>query len=57
MTEVLIRPTLTIWDEKDTARAMRVLQKTESACLISNSITAKVVMTPSIEVLPIAEQA
>jgi organic hydroperoxide reductase OsmC/OhrA len=56
MTEVLVRPILAIWDEKDMDRAMRVLQKTESACLISNSIKAKVVMTPSIEVISLAEQ-
>jgi organic hydroperoxide reductase OsmC/OhrA len=49
MTEVLIQPVVTIGDEADHDRAMRVLVKTESACLISNSIKAKVIMQPVIE--------
>ena len=48
MTEVLINPILTIFDEKDRDRAMRVLLKTESSCLITNSTKSSVVMRPSI---------
>ncbi|MBS1683097.1 MAG: OsmC family protein [Bacteroidetes bacterium] len=50
MTEVLLKPTVTITDEKEKDKALRVLQKSESNCLISNSVKAKVVMQPSIEV-------
>ena len=50
MTEVLLEPTLMITDEKDRERAVRVLQKSEAACLISNSIKAKVIMVPTIVV-------
>jgi peroxiredoxin-like protein len=50
MTEVLLEPTVMIADEQDRERAMRVLQKSEAACLISNSIKAKVVMTPHITI-------
>ena len=50
MTEVIIEPVLTILSESDRERAIRILQKTESACLITNSITAKVIMEPLVEV-------
>lgn len=51
MTEVLIDPVLTITDEKDREKALRVLTKTESACLITNSITSRVTMSPVINVI------
>jgi peroxiredoxin-like protein len=44
MTEIILEPTVTIADEKDRERAERVLQKSEAACLISNSIKSKVTM-------------
>lgn len=49
MSEVLLEPTLVIFDEKDREKAERVLQKSEAACLISNSIKAKVTMVPTIQ--------
>lgn len=48
MSEIILEPTVTIHDEKDRERAERVLQKSEAACLISNSIKSKVTMTPTI---------
>ena len=51
MSEIILTPTLTILHEKDRARAEKVLQKSESACLISNSIKSKVIMKPVIEVV------
>ena len=50
MTEVLLEPVLVIRNEADTQRAERVLQKSESACLISNSIKSKIVFMPSIKI-------
>lgn len=50
MTEVLIEPILTILDEQDREKAMRILSKTEAACLITNSIRSKVTMKPVIEI-------
>lgn len=50
MTEVLLEPVVTLKDEKDRDRAIRVLEKSESNCLISNSIKAKVVMKPEVHV-------
>lgn len=55
MTEVLLEPELVITREEDYARAERILQKAEAACLITNSITAKVAMKPVIEVLKAVE--
>jgi peroxiredoxin-like protein len=48
MSEIILEPTVTIADEKDRARAERVLQKSEAACLISNSVKSKVTMIPTI---------
>ncbi|AFK01738.1 OsmC family protein [Emticicia oligotrophica DSM 17448] len=49
MTEVILEPTLVIKNEADKERAERILQKTEAACLISNSIKSKVSMIPTIQ--------
>lgn len=48
MSEVLLEPTLIINEEKDRERAERVLQKSEAACLISNSVKSKITMIPKI---------
>lgn len=49
MTEVIIEPVLTILKEEDREKAMRILSKTEAACLITNSIKSKVTMKPVVE--------
>lgn len=51
MTEIILEPKVTIYDEKERSRAERVLEKSEKACLISNSIKSKVIMKSTIEVL------
>jgi len=48
MTEIILEPTVVIVHEKDRERAERVIQKSEAACLISNSIKSKVTMNPTI---------
>ena len=50
MTEVLIEPVLLIGFERDRERALRILEKTEAACLITNSIKSSVTMRPVIKV-------
>ncbi|MBS1979056.1 MAG: OsmC family protein [Bacteroidetes bacterium] len=50
MTEILLRPRVVIRDEKDREKAIRILQKSEANCLISNSVKSKVIMEPVIEV-------
>ena len=50
MSEVILEPSVTITEEKDRDRAERILQKSEAACLISNSIKSKITMTTTIKV-------
>jgi organic hydroperoxide reductase OsmC/OhrA len=50
MTEVILEPTVTIKEEKDRERTERILQKSEAACLISNSIKSKITMEITIKV-------
>lgn len=46
MSEIILEPSLALTDEKDKEKAERILQKSETACLISNSIKSKVFMLP-----------
>ncbi|MEQ8582828.1 MAG: OsmC family protein [Marinoscillum sp.] len=55
MTEITLEPRVTIYHEKDRDHTERVLQKSERACLISNSIKTQVTMISNIEVLETAE--
>jgi organic hydroperoxide reductase OsmC/OhrA len=50
VSEIILEPVVIIANESDREKAERVLQKSESACLISNSIRSKVTMIPSIQV-------
>lgn len=49
MTEVILEPVVTITQKEDKDRALRILQKSEAACLISNSIKSKVTMIPLVK--------
>jgi peroxiredoxin-like protein len=51
MSEVILEPIVIITDEKDRERAERVLQKSEAACLISNSVKSKITMISTIKTL------
>jgi peroxiredoxin-like protein len=48
MTEIILNPVLLITKEADRGKAERVLEKSEKACLISNSIKSNVVLNPTI---------
>ncbi len=50
MSEVLLFPEVFIGDENQKDKALRILEKSEKACLISNSITSKITMEPKITV-------
>lgn len=50
MTAVVLRVTVTIVSENDEARAKRVLEKSEKACLISNSIRSAVELVTDIRI-------
>jgi peroxiredoxin-like protein len=53
MTEVIVKPILTLLRDEDYQKAEKVLLKAETACLISNSIKSKVIMKPVIEVVKV----
>lgn len=48
MTEVILKPVLSIPNEADRERAGRIMEKAEKACLISNSVTSEVNMKPQV---------
>lgn len=50
MSEVILEPTVIIQDELQREKALRILQKSESACLISNSVRSKITMKPVVEI-------
>lgn len=50
MTEVILKPTVIIRHEKDIDRAKRIVEKSEVACLISNSIQSKITLDIEIKV-------
>ena len=49
MTEIILEPVLVITKEADKDKAERILQKSEAACLISNSIKSKVSLVTTIK--------
>ncbi len=46
--EITIKPTITVTEEKEIERAYRIIDKAEQHCLISNSIKSKVILEPEI---------
>ena len=50
--EIKLRPMLKISQEKDSERGTRLLEKAERTCLIARSITASIVLEPTIKVVP-----
>jgi len=49
MTEVKLEPVVKVPNPGDIVRAMKLIKKAEENCLISRSITARVVMHPKVE--------
>ena len=50
MTKNLLKPVIVISNDDDISKTERIILKSESACLISNSITSKVLLEPEITV-------
>jgi len=48
ITEIILNPVLLITKEADRGKAERVLEKSEKACLISNSIKSNVILNSTI---------
>ncbi len=55
MSEVVLSPVLTIAPDADKEKALRILEKSEAACLISNSVKAKIVFKPQIKITELVE--
>lgn len=53
MSEILLKPTVVIHNENYRDKAMRILKKSEDACLIAHSIKSKIIMEINIEVKPL----
>ncbi|MGZ5286063.1 MAG: OsmC family protein [Flavisolibacter sp.] len=51
ITEVVLSPVLTIAPGADKEKALRILEKSEAACLISNSVKAKIIFKPGITIV------
>lgn len=53
-TRVTVHPVLTIRNESDRERALRLLEKTEKACLVSRSLQSQVILDPRVVVVAAA---
>jgi organic hydroperoxide reductase OsmC/OhrA len=53
ISEITLSPKLTIKSGEDREKANKVLQKSDAACLISNSVKAKIIFEPSVTVVEI----
>ena len=51
ISEITLSPVLSITIEADKEKALKILQKSEAACLISNSIRSKIIFEPEIKIL------
>ena len=51
ISEIVLSPVLTIHNESDRDRALRILEKSEAACLISNSIKSTITFKPEIKII------
>lgn len=49
-TEVTVRPVLTVATDEDTEKGLKLLLKSEAACLVSRSLNAKVSIEPMVQV-------
>ncbi len=48
ISEIELKPRIIVREEKDIERAERIIEKSENACLISNSIKTKIILNPEI---------
>lgn len=51
ISEVVLKPIITIKQEEDRELALKVVEKSEKACLISNSVKSTITMEPTIKVV------
>ena len=49
MSEVVLKPVVILSNEEDREKALKVLHKSEAACLISNSVKSKIILEPEVK--------
>jgi peroxiredoxin-like protein len=50
ISEITLLPVVTVGKDTDKERALRILDKSEAACLISNSVKSKIIFSPKVEI-------
>lgn len=48
MSEIELKPRVEITDEKYREKTLRIIEKSEKACLISNSVKSKILLNPTL---------
>jgi organic hydroperoxide reductase OsmC/OhrA len=51
ISEIILSPVLTIKNNAEKEKALKLLEKSEEACLISNSVKSTIVFNPTINIL------
>lgn len=51
ITEIELKPRIVVAQEKEIERAERIIEKSEKACLISNSMKTKIILKPEISLV------
>lgn len=46
--EIILHPTVVVLNAEAVERAMRIIEKSEAACLISNTLKSKIVLQPKV---------
>lgn len=54
MSTIELRPVLEIDDASKESKALRIIEKAEAACLISNSINSEIILNPTVKVVEVA---
>jgi peroxiredoxin-like protein len=57
ISEITLNPVVELENEEDRERAIRILQKTEANCLISNSVKSKIIFEPEVKVAALAHHS
>lgn len=57
ITEIILRPRLVLREARDAERALRILEKAERNCLISNSVKTKVTLQPEVTIADESNEA
>lgn len=51
ISEIILKPVVKISNKADELKTLKLLQKSESACIISNSIKSKIIFLPKVEII------